>query len=398
MTERLEKQPHHMPLCGADRAASSLGLGHSLGPGTVVSLDHFAVAKGVGQAIRVTPRRAVGQIACSEAPLKFALGTIAADAKMQATDTLSDHQSSAGRASVAEVEIAQVRAMAEYEQHEVLVSRDIRNAVGSVPLNDALRVLMGSVPKPTTVMGSIRAAGSTSIFNQTPTGTWRGFAIAGSLIRGIREAHLISVSNNGDGISGNVHRSHDHTGLHLPGHHWRAAGCFRRQHLAPGHVRPSPDACRVCHPHPGACWRCTTRQHPHLPRYRTGRISGAACNTTTRASLHSARKPALTDAPHSILQVMVPPSTLGGNTENMLPRHSHHRYGQLHSTRERPTASLDDDTCKRVPQPYLRLPRLAVRCCVVICKRCGTRQQPTQFGSPSECPQAPSPQPIASSS
>ena len=187
MTERLEKQPHHMPLCGADRAASSLGLGHSLGPGTVVSLDHFAVAPRLGQAIRVNARRAVGQIACSEAPLKFALGTTAADAKMQAADTLGDDQSSAGRASVAEVEIAQVRAMAEYEQHEVLVSRDIRNAVGSVPRNDALRVLMGSVPKPTTVMGSIRAAGSTSIFNQTLTSTWRGFAIAGSLIQGIRE-------------------------------------------------------------------------------------------------------------------------------------------------------------------------------------------------------------------
>ena len=142
-------------------------------------------------------------------------------------------------------------------------------------------------------------------------------------------------------------------------------------------------------PTTGACWHCTTRQHPHLPRYRTGRISGAACNTTTRASLYSARKPALTDAPHSILQVMVPPSTLGGNTENMLPRHSHHRYGQLHSTRERPTASLDDDTCKRVPQPYFRLPRLAMRCCGVICKSCGQCRQTTHLGSSSECPRAP---------
>ena len=38
---------------------------------------------------------------------------------MQATDTLGDHQQSAGRARGAEAEIAQVRAMAEYEEHKV---------------------------------------------------------------------------------------------------------------------------------------------------------------------------------------------------------------------------------------------------------------------------------------
>ena len=86
-------------------------------------------------------------ILCSEALLKFAMGTCVCGSEAQITCAVGSRQYGAGKRSGSALEIAEIRAAAAMFPDDALIGLDIKNAFGEVEWADALQAAAAKAPR-----------------------------------------------------------------------------------------------------------------------------------------------------------------------------------------------------------------------------------------------------------
>jgi hypothetical protein len=128
-------------------------------------------------------------VLCSEALLKFAMGTCVRGANCQIVSAAVSRQYAAGRSSGAALEVAEVRAAASLFPQDALMGLDIKNAFGEVAWSDALLAAVDKAPRLAVPMAAMwRNFSMTVYLKDADSHDWHAFKIYGSLIEGNLES------------------------------------------------------------------------------------------------------------------------------------------------------------------------------------------------------------------
>ena len=125
-------------------------------------------------------------IACSEALLKLALGSVFQSHKKELAVRLGEEQYGAGQCAGAPALVRDVRAMARLAPHKALAQLDYKNAFGSVERNDALEACTKEVPGISPALAACWGHGSRAqrLFVEVALGTWEVILIYGAVLQG----------------------------------------------------------------------------------------------------------------------------------------------------------------------------------------------------------------------
>ena len=111
-------------------------------------------------------------ILSSESLVKLAIGALISGLQSHIADACGARQYGAGRSGGATLEVAEVRAAARIRPTMALVSRDVKNASGSVEWPDALDACMRLVPAIAPALAAMWAPGKVQIHVEVTNNQW----------------------------------------------------------------------------------------------------------------------------------------------------------------------------------------------------------------------------------